>query len=202
MKKSEHKRFSTINGTVESFISDGFAEIQSVGEEFREIYDNAPENLQQTDLNQTRDSTASEIESLSEPSVESSILGELDCTAQIDNGKLYRGRVSQSRACRAANGGNQLRAAAEAIQSWLDEHGEVEVKEDSDQPGKWVFTVNGEGSDTSYDTEDAAKEALAAAIGYDIDDYEQAREEGERLVGELEEIADTVDGLEYPGMFG
>lgn len=44
-KKETPPRFSTVEGTVESFISDGFAEITSVGEEYREIVDTV-ENLE------------------------------------------------------------------------------------------------------------------------------------------------------------
>ncbi|HEX6824880.1 MAG TPA: hypothetical protein VF077_01080, partial [Nitrospiraceae bacterium] len=68
-------RFRTIEGTVEGFISDGFSEITGVGEEFREICDNTPENLQSTGVYESRDSTASSIEGFSEPSVDSSVLG-------------------------------------------------------------------------------------------------------------------------------
>lgn len=187
-KKEKPARFTMLTGTVESFISDGFSEITSVGEEFREIYDNAPENLQQTDLNQTRDETATTIEGLDEPSVSSSILEGLECSCQIDNGKMYRGRMSQSRACRAGNGVAMLRAAAEAIQEWLDNNDEM--------------------PDISDDTDAEQLEERAAFLrkleekGWDADDYNEAREEAEDVVSTIEGIADEVDGLEFPGMFG
>jgi hypothetical protein len=201
-KKAKPVRFKPLDGTVESFISDGFSEITSIGEEFREIYDNAPDNLKETDVNSRRSEAADTIEGLSEPSVESSILGELSCTANIDMGKTYRGRQSQSRACRLSNGAGQLRAAADAINEWLGEHEEVVVEEDSDQPGKWLFKIGDEGSDISYDSEEDAKEALEEKLGYNVDDYNEARTEGETLAQELEEIADEAEGVDCPGMFG
>ena len=201
-KKVAPPRFKTVEGTVEGFISDGFSEITSIGEEFREIYDNAPENLQQTDTNQRREQAAYAIEGLNEPSVESSILGELSCTASLYMGKFYHGRRSQSRSCRLSNGAGQLRAAAEAITEWLDEHGEVEVHEIAEHPGRWTYKINDEAVDESFDTEEDAKEALEAKLGYDISDYEQARTEAESLPGELEEVADEAEGVDCPGMFG
>ncbi|HEX6826704.1 MAG TPA: hypothetical protein VF077_10355, partial [Nitrospiraceae bacterium] len=156
-----------------------------VGEEFREICDNTPENLQSTGVYESRDSTASSIEGFSEPSVDSSVLGELSCSCQIDNGKVYRGRQSQSRACRASNGAAQLRAAAEAVRAWLEENDEIPEADDHDA---------------------ASLKARAEFIEeHDIDDvaeYEKAREEAEQLASDCEEIADEVEGLEFPGMFG
>lgn len=201
-KKEVPPRFSSREGTVADFISDGFAEITSVGEEFREIYDNAPEGLKNSSVNEARDNTASTIEGFSEPDVSSSILSELSCSTQIDNGKMYRGRQSQSRACRANNGASMLRAAADALDNWLGENSEVRVEEDADQEGKWVYFIGDDGSDTSYDTEEDAKAALEQEIGHDMDDHNQAVEEADGLRDECNEIADEIEGLEFPGMFG
>ena len=180
-------RFSTITGTVEGFISDGFSEITGVGEEFREIVDNAPDGLKESGVNITRGDTADAIDGFSEPSVDSSILGELECTTQIDNGKTYRGRQSQSRACRAANGAAQLRAAAEAIRAWLEDNDELPEADDRDA--------------ASLKQRLEKLEELETA-GIDPDDYDKAREEADELASSLDEIADEVEGLEYPGMFG
>jgi hypothetical protein len=109
----------------------------------------------------------------------------LECSTQIDNGKTYRGRQSQSRACRASNGAAQLRAAAEAIRAWLEENDEIPEADDHDA---------------------ASLKARAAFIEeHDIEDveaYEQAREEADEVATACEEIADETEGLEYPGMFG
>ena len=47
--------------------SEAISELTGLGEEMREIYDNSPESLQQTDINQRRDETASTCEGFSEP---------------------------------------------------------------------------------------------------------------------------------------
>lgn len=52
------------------------------------------------------------------------------------------------------------------------------------------------------DTEDEAKEALEEEIGHDMDEHNAAMDEAEGLIQECEEIADTVESLEFPGMFG
>lgn len=187
--KPKFERTSTTTGTVESFISDGFAEIQAVGEELREAYDNAPDNLKSTSVNETRDSTAGEIEGLNEPSVDSSILGELPCATVLDNGKVYRGRQSQSRACRASNASAMIRAAAEALRAWHEEHNEFDLSEaDQDDPHSLRERA---------DTLDKIAEK-----GYDVDEFRSALEEAEQVASELEDAADTIDNLEFPGMFG
>lgn len=186
-KKPVFERFTTITGTAESFIADGYAEIQAVGEEFREAYDNAPDNLKGSSVNEARDSTASEIEGLSEPSVDSSVLGGLSCTCRIDKGKVYRGRQTQSRACRLSNGAAQLRAAAEAVQSWLSENDELPEADTND-------------ADSMKERAERLEELAVAGI--DAEDYEKALEDAEQLASDCEEIADTVENLECPGMFG
>ncbi len=186
-KKTKPERFTPRTGTVEEFISSGVEEIQEVGNELREAFDNAPESLQQTDVNQRRDAAASEIENISEPSVNSSILGELACTTQIDNGKTYRGRMSQSRMCRVNNGAAMLRAAAEAINEWLGNHTEID-EADQDNP------------DSLRERADALDKL--AEEGIDPSDLNAALEEAEGLAGEWEELADMTEGLDIPGMFG
>ena len=184
--KQKPEKFTQLNGTVSSFVSDGFSEITGLGEELREAYDNAPDNLKGTSVNEARDSTASEIENLSEPDVPEA-LQDLDCVTSIDNGKVYRGRQTQSRACRASNAASQLRAAAETVREWLERHEEIEDADPNDA---------------------AALKARAEAIekieteGMDIEAYNTAVQEGEALADELESMADTIEGLEFPGMFG
>lgn len=124
------EKYRMVSGTVADFISNGWSEIEELGGEFREIYDNAPESLQQTDTNQRRDATASEIEGFNEPSVSNDVLGDIEATYQADNGKLYRGRISLSRSTRAANAAAQFQAAAEALRAWAEEHQEDDLGAD------------------------------------------------------------------------
>jgi uncharacterized protein (UPF0548 family) len=48
-------------------------------------------------------------------------LGEIECSCSLSNGKVYRGRQTQSRSCRAGNGAAKLRAAAEAVREWAEQ---------------------------------------------------------------------------------
>lgn len=175
--KKKFDRFRMETGTVGGFISDAWEQITGLGEEFREMYDNAPENLQQTSVNQTRDETASNIENLSEPCVNSSVLEELDCSTQLDMGKVYRGRQRQSRACQAGNAASMFRAASEAIREWQE-------------------------SNVSPDDDEEAAKKQAEELKIDFDDYKAAHDEADDLASELESLADEIDGFEFPGMFG
>jgi DNA repair exonuclease SbcCD ATPase subunit len=186
-KKAKVERFMHINGTVGEFMANGWEEIVALGEEFREICDNTSENLQQTDLYGRRDETASAVESLSEPSCSSSVLEELDAVTTIDLGKTYRGRQTQSRACRANNASAQIRAAADAVREWLNENEEL-PEADTNDPASMKARI------------EKLEELEAASI--DPDDYEQARNEAESLADELESLADEIDGMDWPGMFG
>jgi hypothetical protein len=56
--KKKFEQFSAWSGTVADAISEGYSEIEEVGSELREAYDNAPDNLKGTDVNERRDSTA------------------------------------------------------------------------------------------------------------------------------------------------
>lgn len=187
VKKVKVERFKQINGTVGQFMSDGWEEITALGEEFREICENTSDNLQQTQLYNTRDETASAVEGLSEPSCNSSILEELDAVTTIDLGKTYRGRQNQSRACRANNASAQIRAAADAVRQWLDENEEIPEADTND-------------ADSLKARAEKIEELETANI--DIDDYEAARNEADSLADELESLADEIDGMEWPGMFG
>jgi hypothetical protein len=180
-------RFTSWSGTVGQAIEEGISEAEEVGAEFREIVDNAPENLKSSELNSTRESTADALENLDTPSVNSSILEELDCSCNLDNGKVYRGRQTQSRACRAQNGAAKLRAAADAVREWLDAHEEIPEADDKDAE---AMKARAEFLET------LEQQGIAP------DDYESAREEADELIGACENAADEIENAEYPGMFG
>jgi hypothetical protein len=185
--KPKFERYRTVQGSVGQFISDGFSEIEGLGEEFREICDNTSENLQQTDVYNRRDETASACEGLSEPSINSSILEELDASYSCDMGKTYRGRQTQSRACRASNAASALRAAGESIRAWLEANEELSDTDDTDSASLRARA-------------DKLQELEAAGIN--ADDYENAREEADEVADECDSIADEIEGMDWPGMFG
>jgi len=61
---------------------------------------------------------------------------------------------------------------------------EYKVAPDPDQPGKWYFMVNGEGSDISYDSEEEALEAAGKdAIRHSLDTPDRR-------------VADRIDGYD------
>ena len=171
--KLKFDKFSTYKGDVDSALSDAYSMIQDLGSEFREICDNTSENLQQSDLYNRRDETASACEGLSEPSVNSSILGDLEVDASQDNGKVYRGRQNQSRACRAGNAAAIFTACAETVQQWVEENPPLKkrIKE----------------SKASYGS---------------VKEFEEAHEEAQELIDACEEIANEIENMEWPGMFG
>lgn len=111
-----------------SAISDAISDLTSLGEECREIVDNASENLQQTSRIQTFDETASALEGLSEPDVP-------ECVAELpitysEQISTRKGR-GESRAVRCANSVAVLQAAQEAVAMWLeDETNEEHVERD------------------------------------------------------------------------
>lgn len=101
-----------------SAISDAISDLTSLGEECREIVDNASENLQQTSRIQTFDETASALEGLSEPDVP-------ECVAELpitysEQISTRKGR-GESRAVRCANSVAVLQAAQEAVAMWLED---------------------------------------------------------------------------------
>lgn len=111
-----------------SAISDAISDLTSLGEECREIVDNASENLQQTSRIQTFDETASALEGLSEPDVPE-VVAELPIT-YVEQISTRKGR-GESRAVRCANSVAVLQAAQEAVAMWLEDE-ENEKHEDRD----------------------------------------------------------------------
>jgi hypothetical protein len=184
--KKKFDKTATHHGTVGEVIDDAYNAIQELGGEFREIVDNASENLQNTDLNQTRAATADACESLDQPEARSTILSELDVTYVEDLGKVYRGRQQQSRACRANNIAGMFRAAADAVSEWISNNPDDVPEYDEDK------------------SEDEQSDEYKAwlAKGFDKDDYEVAREEADDLADSLNSVADEIEGMEWPGMFG
>lgn len=183
--KKKFDKTSTHVSSVGAIIEDAYNDIQELGNEFREIVDNAPENLQNNDINTQRAETADACESLDQPEVRSMILADLEVSYTIDNGKVYRGRQTQSRACRAGNYAGMFRAAADAVAEW-DTNNEDIPEYDPDK--------------TEEEQSEEYKEWEAK--GFDKEDYELAREEASDLADSLNEVADEIEGMNWPGMFG
>lgn len=100
-----------------SAISDAISDLTSLGDECREIVDNASENLQQTSRIQTFDETAGTLEGISEPDVP-------ECVAELpitysEQISTRKGR-GESRAVRCQNSLAVIQAAREAVDEWIN----------------------------------------------------------------------------------
>jgi hypothetical protein len=127
------RSYKSINvETTVSSVADAFASLQSLGEECREIVDNANENLQQTSRIQTFDETASTLENISEPTIPECV-ADLPITVYTQQ-SARKGR-SESRSVRRDNEVSVLRSAQEAVSTWLedDENEKHEEREDVEQ---------------------------------------------------------------------
>lgn len=151
---ARHK-FKEYTGSVSS-ISDAFSALESLGEEAREIVDNATEGLSQTQRVQTFDETAGTLEGLSEPEVPSCVadlaITWTECTTRT------------GRANRRDNATACLSAAKDAAETWLEER----RAEEADADGV------GESEDDADDTE------------VDLDEVEQFISELDDLISEAE----------------
>jgi ABC-type transporter Mla subunit MlaD len=122
-------RFVERTTTLSAAVADAVAELVSLGEEAREIVDNASENLQQTQRIQTFEETAEALENLNEPdSVESTN----EIPVYYHEGVPTRKRGSVSRQQRCNNAVNMLQAASHAIAGFLDENDGHEDTDDLD----------------------------------------------------------------------
>jgi hypothetical protein len=128
--------------TLEHAVHDAFLDLADLGEECRDVVDNAPEGLNQTQRIQTLDETASELENLQEPEV-SSELAELPV-------KYLPVRVrSRATRCWAATEilekcvealatipeGDERHAAASNLSSELDDL--ITVRDNCEFPGRY-----------------------------------------------------------------
>lgn len=120
-------RISTVGA-----VTDAITELQSLGEEAREIVDNAPEGLSQTDRITTFDETASTLESLDEPDVPPIIDGIAISYSERVNKNKRRGA---SRAARCSNAVALLEAAKTAAEDWL---ADLDERETGAEEGKDV----------------------------------------------------------------
>lgn len=119
---------AVVDTTVAELVADAHSTVTGLGEEFREMYDNAPESLQQTDVNQRRDETASAIESLSEPDVDEK-LGALP--AKFSPWQPARKGRGLSRADQAAEAVARLETAVEVLQEYAEAEGRSEEDKDA-----------------------------------------------------------------------
>ena len=112
------KKFSDQTGTVEC-ISDAFSDLCELASECREIVDNAPEGLSESERIQTFSATADTLESLDEPSVPECVS---DLEIKWSEEEPRDRRSGLSRRARRDNAVSLLGGARDACQGWLDEN--------------------------------------------------------------------------------
>lgn len=202
-----------MKATVADAISGAVADLTSLGEECREVYDNMPESLQQGSRGTTMDETASTLEDVQEPEVPE-LLGALACTWREALPKR-KGR-GLSRASRRDNAVAALDAAVQAVEEWRDEFdAATEALEDGEasaEQQKLVAGLLGDKFGAAASKADAL-EALTAMVAGTATAEEQKlvhatftgediAPDYETLISETGEIKDNADGCEFPGMYG
>jgi len=152
-------KFTSHEDTLESAVGGAFSEIEELAGEFREMVDNAPENLHGSSLYETRESTADTLENLSAPDVPDA-LGEIGVTYTQAAGRGKRGAMS--RATRAENAASILSACVDAVREWVESNPlpeEDEKESDEDKTKREELEEAHEGADTLIDElEEAASE--------------------------------------------
>lgn len=101
-----------------SAVEDAISNLEELGNECREIVDNASDGLKETSRIQTFDETAGTLEGISAPDIPECV-ADLPMTVTTQQ-STRRGR-GESRAVRCANAVALLQAASEAAQQWLDD---------------------------------------------------------------------------------
>jgi dsDNA-binding SOS-regulon protein len=115
-------------GTVSS-VTDAYDSLEELASEVREIVDNSPEGLNQTQRIQTLDEAAGTLESLSRPDVPEAVA---ELAIAYSEAHPTDKRREPSRAIRASNYASVLRAASDRVREQLEAHRE-ETDEDQDE---------------------------------------------------------------------
>lgn len=194
--------------TVGALVSDAFAELQSLGEELREWYDNLPEGLQSTrdDISEAADT----LEGLTEPEEAPEAVREIE----VEYRPLTKRKAS--RRDRRDQAVYEIGAAIEAAQAWeptampaptnrfseeelpqiglaikymLERDGVASVRVLDDRGGTGTFLIE------PLDADGNVLKAAEAA------DPEEAKEEVSNWVDEVQQMADEADGVDFPGMY-
>lgn len=120
--------------TIADAVSNAFSDLSSLAEECREIVDNAPPGLDQSQRIQTFDETAGQLESLNEPDVPEKFGDEkVTYVEQINK------RRGPSRAVRCSNAVARLQAVVDHCGDWLEKFEEKRVAA-SDPPSNVTET--------------------------------------------------------------
>lgn len=168
-------KFALLKGKIADVVEQACADAQELSDECREICDNMPDSLQSTDRYTSFDNSATELDGLEAPDAPDSVKDdEIEYSVETPRRK----NRPVSRASRCENVKSALTAVADYIDD-IDWEKRLEESEDKTR----VENDNPEDVDPAPDVEGMKKEAS---------DY----------ADEVRELADKIDGLEFPGMFG
>lgn len=135
-------KYETMTGTVSS-VEDAYSALEELGGECREIVDNAPEGLNQTDRIQTFEESASTLEYLSTPDVPECVR---DLAISYSYATPRRKRQSTSRAVRRDNELAVVQAAVAALEEWLEDEANAE-HDDRDEVETFKDQLESDASD-------------------------------------------------------
>ena len=156
-------------------ISSGCSDIEELGGEMREWYDNMSENLKGGDKGTAVDEAASALEEPNEPSIPQCLI---DSSTRCNVTTSHKGgRKGNPRWMRRDNAVSALEAAKAAAEEWLEKFQVVEK----------------EGQREGLEDEElfAASECT-----------QEHADEVQQLIDDLETIIDGVSDVEFPGMYG
>jgi hypothetical protein len=121
------KKVQLVKTTVTAAIADAFSELQALGEECREVFDNMPESLQGCSRGEALSASADTLESLSEPDDAPA------CVADVEVEYLPRPKRRTGRGARRDEAVSMLEAAKQAVEDKKQELGEDAKNERSEE---------------------------------------------------------------------
>lgn len=169
------KQPKTATTTIEAAITDGYAALETLGEEMRSWADNMPENMQGGSKYEEITAAADELEGLSEPDVS-------DIPEDVRNAEVtYQRATKTSRAARRDEATGMLSAAAEKLREKKDDY--------EPEKAEVAFADVPKGADPVEALEEAQEK------------YEEIQSAIDTLADEVTEMQETADGVEFPGMY-
>jgi hypothetical protein len=195
MAKEKRERYTKHQSTISGALSDAFSALEELGGEMRERFDNAPENLQQTDTNQRVSECADVLEGLSEPTCP-------DCIAEVAMEYRTENKRRASRADRRDEAVGILNDVIGACDTWLEENkGTDDLTFDDIPAGKLPALRTQCGVEEDVDPTDDQRGEMLDAYTSDLT-IDDERGEVEEFQQEVQGLIDEAEGAEFPGMYG
>lgn len=119
------RKFNDRELSIEDAISEAFGELQSLGEEMREAFDNTPESLQNSGVGEARGEAADALENISEPDIPTELQGDKFKVKWQVHAMTPKQQMKQSRSARR----DDALATLNAVAYFLDQ---IDDEENSD----------------------------------------------------------------------